>query len=268
VPEGEEFLLPWWAERIKSSQQARGNHSIRTTAQVEEYIVDNLGYPVYIKPVGGSKGLGVHRVDSSSGLPTVFDEYHESRIKVAIVETAVDMPDYRLVVLDGELISAYERKPLAVTGNGNSTIKQLLAQTQAEYFNQGRDTLIDSSDARIIKYLAKLGLGIDSVPTINQEVTVMPISNLSAGGTSVDVTPDVSSRWSDLASFVAQNFNLRLCGLDLACQDITRADSDYNVLEVNSSPGLDHYASSGQQQKAVVDRLYKKVLNAYPSKSN
>ncbi len=66
------------------------------------------------------------------------------------------------------------------------------------------------------------------------------------------------------ASTIANNFNLRLCGVDLACADITDPDSDYSVLEVNASPGLDHYAASGAKQHQIVRDLYTKVFNALP----
>jgi hypothetical protein len=35
----------------------------------------------------------------------------------------------------------------------------------------------------------------------------------------------------------------------------------YSVIEVNATPGLDHYASSGVEQSRIVDQLYTKVLN-------
>jgi glutathione synthase/RimK-type ligase-like ATP-grasp enzyme len=64
-----------------------------------------------------------------------------------------------------------------------------------------------------------------------------------------------------LAAFVAESFNLRLCGLDLACEDINDPDSAYFVIEVNGAPGLDHYAMAGDAQQKIVDDLYTKVFN-------
>jgi hypothetical protein len=68
-----------------------------------------------------------------------------------------------------------------------------------------------------------------------------------------------------MAAYVASNFNLRLCGLDMGCADITDGNSPYSVLEVNHAPGLDHYALSGEAQKRLVHEFYTKVLNALPS---
>lgn len=264
-PKGEEFLLPWWAEKIRPSQEARGNDAINTVDMAEAYISDNLGYPVYVKPVDGSKGGDIYKVHSSSELMEIFARYDEKKVRVAIVEEPVDMPDYRVVTLDGELISAYKRIPLAVLGDGAHTVRELLFELQNRFENEGRDTRLDPDDERIATHLRKNGLSVDDVPPEGQLLTLVPVSNLSMGGTSEDVTDLISDRWSELAAFTARNFNLRLCGVDLACKDITDPHAPYSVLEVNAAPGLDHYAASGEKQRQIVDRLYTRVFNAPPN---
>lgn len=54
---------------------------------------------------------------------------------------------------------------------------------------------------------------------------------------------------------------LRLCGVDIACTDLENPHSDYSILEINAAPGLDNYASSGQEQFERVKDLYKKIFN-------
>ncbi len=264
-PRGDEFLLPWWADTIRPSQENRGNSDIKTTSEAESYVNQVLGYPVYIKPVSGSKGGDVYRVENDQELNEIIDIYEEKKIKLAVIEEAVLMPDYRVVVLDGELISAYERRPLSVVGNGVDTTENLIGALQESYQLDGRDTLLEPRDPRIIKHLGKRGLGLDYIPSVDERLILTSISNLSAGGTSVDVSDTIASRWVDVAARIANNFNLRLCGVDLACADISSGDADYSVLEVNSTPGLDHYASSGENQKRIVDDLYIRVLNVPPT---
>src|SRR5690554_3058792 len=52
-PEGEEFLLPWWAKTIGEDQHKRGNESMLTTDDALGYIESTIGFPTYIKPVAG-----------------------------------------------------------------------------------------------------------------------------------------------------------------------------------------------------------------------
>ena len=99
------------------------------------------------------------------------------------------------------------------------------------------------------------------IPAVGEIQTLASISNLSAGGTSVDVTNSIAPKWVELSKKIAAGMNLRLCGVDLACTDITDSDVDYAVMEVNAAPGLDHYAMSGDAQKQLVDDLYMRVLN-------
>lgn len=263
-PDGREFLLPWWAETIGSNQQKKGNTSMHIAAEAAEYVESSLGYPVYVKPVAGSKGIGVQRVDTAPELGATLAELNAARSRVAIVEEAISMPDYRIVVLDGELISAYRRDPLAVVGDGTKTIGSLLDSIQHQYDQEGRDTVIDPSSPNIRSHLLRNGMDMKFVPSEGVKIELASISNLSAGGTSEDVAGVIGQRWIETATYIADNFNLRLCGVDLACEDITNDDADYSVIEVNSTPGLDHYAMSGAAQQRVVDELYAKVLNAFP----
>ena len=263
-PKGSTFLLPWWTEKIMPTQVARGNTSIRTSDQAFGYVETELGYPVYTKPVDGSKGGDIYKVHSPEELEETIALYDEKKIRVAIVEEPILMPDYRIVSLDGELISAYERVPLTVVGDGKSTIEGLLSGLQEQFEAEGRDTRLDSEDPHIAKHLDKNGLSIADVPEVDQSIVLLPVSNLSMGGTSREVSGEIHERWAKLAAFIGQNFNLRLCGVDLACTDITNPESDYSVIEVNATPGLDHYAASGDVQRVVVDQLYIRVFDALP----
>jgi D-alanine-D-alanine ligase-like ATP-grasp enzyme len=54
---------------------------------------------------------------------------------------------------------------------------------------------------------------------------------------------------------------LRLCGVDLMIEgDISQRPGTYWVLEINSAPGLDHYAKIGKAQEQIVEDLYLEVL--------
>jgi D-alanine-D-alanine ligase-like ATP-grasp enzyme len=263
-PEGEEFLLPSWAEIVQINSKKIPAANLKLANEADPYIESHFGYPAYIKPVAGSKGGNIFKVYNPDELQTVLNLYEEKKVHLAIVEKPFDMPDYRVVMLDGELISAYQRLPLTVTGDGNHTVGQLLLELQEQYAEIGRDTRISLDDPRIASHLAKDNLTLDSRPDPKVKVVLLPVSNLSAGGTSVDVSDTIDKHWVELAAYVAKNFNLRLCGVDLACEDITDPKSRYLVIEVNAAPGLDNYAMSGVAQQKLVDEFYTKVFNALP----
>ena len=263
-PQGEEFLLPWWAETIRPRQNAKGNTALRMADEAGAYVEQKLDYPVYVKPVSGSLGHNVYRVESPEELASAMKTYDVLGVRVAIVEEEIKMPDYRVVVFDGELVSANRRIPLSVTGDGRSSVLALLTEVQEGFDRDGRNVRIDSDDPRLLSYLAKQDIGLDDVVPAETAVRLLPISNLSAGGRSEDVTHQIDERWSDLAAFVANSFGLRLCGVDIACADITDPDAPYSVLEVNSTPGLGHFAAEGDTQRRVADDLYRRALDTSP----
>ncbi|XVS61481.1 hypothetical protein ACQPYE_24630 [Actinosynnema sp. CA-299493] len=263
VPEGKEFLLPTWAARVRESPRQATNTGIQEVDQADGYVERSFGYPAYVKPVDGSKGAGVFKVYRRSELFAAFEALEERKVRLALVEAPVELPDYRIVTLDGELISAYRRVPLSVVGDGVASVATLLGDLQASFVADGRDTRIAVGDPRIAAHLGRSGLDLRSVPAEHEVVRLLPISNLSTGGVAEDVSVEIDGRWVELARHVAHNFNLRLCGLDLACADIADPAAEHAVFEVNASPGLDHYALSGATQQQVVDDLYTSVLNAY-----
>jgi len=263
-PRGESFLLPWWADKLRPALTAHGALALRTTDQALGYVHAELPLPVYAKPVDGSKGVNVFYCADEADLTRAIQTFEHDHVKVALIEEAIHLPDFRLVILNGELISAYRRVPLAVTGDGQSTIAELLVLLQDEYHQTGRDTFLKTDDARILTRLRHLGLDLTSVPEPGRPVRLLDISNLSAGGTAIDHTRDVAPRWRDLAATIAHEFGLRFCGVDLACADLTSPLGDYAIIEVNGTPGLDHYGAVGTEQERIVRELYARVLNTAP----
>ncbi len=262
TPRGEAFLFPWWRDQIGA---ARRPARIRTTADALAYAQSTLSYPLYAKQVDGSKGKGVMLCECTTDIENAIAVLAALHARLLLLEEAVHLPDYRLVLLHGELISAYRRRPLTLLADGKHTVRRLLALRQAEFAAAGRDTQIDSDDPRIARALERRGLTLTSIPQSGEKVQAHDISNLSVGGTAEDVTARVARRWRALGREIAAGFNLAFCGIDLFCGDIGDPDADYRVLEINAAPGLDHYASVGRSQYELVRDLYAKVLDVPPA---
>lgn len=220
-----------------------------------------LGWPVYLKPCRGSQGDGIERVGSVAELRAAARRIfaHEATL---LLQAACPGRDYRLVVLDGVVISAYERLPLAVTGDGRSSVRVLLERRQQAFVDSGRDTRLDFSDRRLVAGLRRQRLRLSSVLSAGRELRLLDVANLSCGGDALDVTRRVHASAKALAARVAKALDLRFAGIDLITADISRPLRSYFVLEANSAPGLDHYASAGAKHEAHIDRLYRKVLAA------
>lgn len=220
-----------------------------------------LGFPVILKPNNRSQGMLVTKVYNKREYYRVARQIF-GKSSVLLVQRFYQGRDYRVVVLDNEIISAYERIPLLVTGDGQSNIQELLNQKQQLFIRDGRDTVIDADDFRIRLKLRRQKLGYDTVPQSGEIIYLLDNANLSSGGDALDVTETIHPTFQELAVSITKDMGLRLCGVDLLTNDITQPLTDYVVIEINGAPGLDNYASMGKEQVRVVESLYLKVLTA------
>lgn len=254
VPEGKAFYSNRWCEIIGSDQNREAAY---TCAQ-------ELGLPIIVKPNSKSQGMGVQKVedikDFYEAIDFVFDEVHD---KVALVQEAVEGDDYRIVVLDNEVIAAYRRSPLSVIGDGQSTISELLLQKQETFNQAGRDTRIKMDDPRLLHKLQRKNLDFKSTIPHGQKINLLDAANLSSGGTAEDITEALHNSYRNVAVQLTSDMGLRFSGVDIiTAAPIDHEITTYSVIEINAAPGLDYYTRVGVKQQQVVEALYEKILAA------
>ncbi len=223
--------------------------------------VQELGLPVIVKPLNLSLGILVTKVYEKS-------EYYDVAEKIfnihpgLIVERFYTGNDYRILAFNDEVLAAYQRIPLSVTGDGNSTILQLIQIKREKLIQTGEKILIDLEDFRIIKKLQQQNLTLESVIAKDNIVYLLDNANLSTGGDSVDFTDSIHPDFQQLAINITKDMGLKLAGVDILTSDITKPLVDYTLLEVNAAPGLAHYASLGKRQTQKVEDLCYKIMQA------
>ena len=219
-----------------------------------------IGFPVIVKPNSGSHGAGVFLVHNKRQFMQACTHIFKNE-RVALVQRPVRGRDYRIVVLDKKVISAYERIPLSVVGDGSSNIRELLKKKQKRFRAASRDTRIRLDDLRITHKLGYQRLALRSVPERGKRIFLLDNANLSSGGDAVDVTKPIHQEFKKIAVRLTRDMGLRLAGVDLmVAGDIRQKPQKYWVLEVNAAPGLDHYVKTGAAQQTIVENLYLKVL--------
>jgi D-alanine-D-alanine ligase-like ATP-grasp enzyme len=183
VPNSKTFFSNIWGKAIGQPENNTG--TAYTYAK-------QLGFPVIVKPNSGSQGSGValvrNKVEFYSAMRAIF-----KTDRIAVVQPFVEGNDYRIVVLDNKVISAYQRIPLSVVGDGKNTIKQLLDKKQKHFDQIGRDTQIKFDDVRIKNKLNRQKLDFNSIPKKDEIIYLLDNANLSTGGDSIDVTKKNSS---------------------------------------------------------------------------
>jgi glutathione synthase/RimK-type ligase-like ATP-grasp enzyme len=195
--------------------------------------VPELAYPVMVKANGEAAGAGITRVDSPEELPAALDRAFALGNIVLIEPYIAGMRDCRLLVLDGELLLAYERIPYTITGDGRSTIRELTDRNVPLRGRAWADVLREGETLRLLD-----------------------VANLTQGGSAREITP--APALAQLAIDAAQTMNLRFCGVDILTDD---ADTHW-ILELNASPTIHHFAALCALTDERLAAIFERVLLA------
>src|SRR3989344_8549145 len=213
IAKGQTFFEDNWAKILKNK---------RTIFTAVKY-VQKSGYPLIVKPNSKSQGVDVMLIWNKKELISALRKVFKGD-RVAIIERYMPGHDYRIVVLDKDIISAYERLPLSATGDGKNSIINLLKKKQKLFKKNNRDTRINFSDPRIKMKLRRQGFSLNTILPKNKKVYLLDNANLSTGGDSVDVTSAIHSGFYKIATNLTRDMGLRIAGVDIMVRkgDITK----------------------------------------------
>lgn len=240
-------------------------NKIQTTlTEIEKFLYapeKTLGfsYPMVIKPNDRAQGEGVFIVHTAKEAISCAQEAF-CKSKIILLQEFCRGDEYRIVVLNGKILQAYQRIPFSIVGNGESTIKELIASKVQLFKAYGRDKEVNPSDSRILSHIKSEGYCEDSILPVGKVLKLQDIANLSLGGESREALDKMDSRFAEMAISLARSFNLKLCGIDIIATNISNFSLGYNILEINSAPGLDNYLYGKEKQKKYVEGLYKKIF--------
>ena len=250
VPEGQAFYPDKFCQIL---------HSDLNRQAAIEY-ARTLGFPVIVKPNSRSQGEGVQKVHNEEELDSALGVVFNLD-KVALVQKPVTGDDYRILVLDDTVMAAYKRSPLSILGDGRSTIVDLIVEKQKSFIKAGRDTKIKLDDDRLIIRLRRAGLNLSMIPALGQKLSLLDNANLSTGGDAEDVTSILNEGFASIATRLTADMGLRFCGVDIMTPDpIDVPPTNYTVIEINATPGVDYYAQGGTKQQQIVEGLFEKIL--------
>ena len=217
--------------------------AVRALDAVAEQAARAVGFPLVVKPVSNGKGNGVFTGITSVGeCAAAIREALKYCPRGALVERQIAGDDHRLAVSGGRFAWAVARRPAAVTGDGASTIRELIDRENARRRSPtGAERPFQSSinvDPELTAHLAKQGLSLDSVPRAGEAVAVRGISNVSKGGTYEDVSDRVHPDNRAMAETIAAAFRMDTMGIDYMTTDITRSWREVGggIVEVNQTP--------------------------------
>ncbi len=227
-----------------------------------------IGLPVVIKPQKGNQGKGVSvGLNSRETVEAAYDGATAYEPEV-LLEKHIIGHDYRLLVVGGKLIAAARREPPKVTGDGKSTIRELVAKENRNPLRGDDHSTVLSKiplDDIAFEILREQGLTLDSVVGQGTVVSLRGNGNLSTGGTATDVTDEVHPDVARMAVEAATVVGLDIAGIDWVAPNVSASpkDSGGAIVEVNAAPGLRMHLepSAGKGRpvgEAIVQSLFPK----------
>lgn len=236
-------------------------------------LLELLGAPVVIKPVNGNHGAGVTPGVRTPAQAEIAYAKATAGNPAVIVEAFIPGNDYRVLVIDGRVAAAAELRPASVTGDGSSSIRQLVDQANTDPRRgdgHSRELTRIMLDEAAVSHLAEDGLQAGSVPAAGELVILRKNANLSTGGTSRDVTDQLHDDVAGMCRRAAAAAGLDICGIDIRLADISAplpagggraAGQRGAVIELNACPGLRMHLSPAEGRPrdvagAIIDRLY------------
>lgn len=194
-----------------------------------------------IKPCDGYAGLGVttHITNSSS----VYKAAATASLYLdnLMIEEQIAGENFRILVYKGRMLHAVRRTGLRVTGDGVSTIAQLLNDKSTAYLRN-----LDK-DIRFTLNAQKLAL--DHTPEAGRTILVSSVGVDFNGGIELrtiydgEVTHQICKSIQNDAEQCAKLVQADLAGVDIITTDITKdlRETGGIVNEVNTTPALHHH---------------------------
>jgi len=261
TPHGKTFLTPKRMGEIQQLIQRFGIQEGNTIAAIPEYINDHIDYPCFVKPNDGYRGQNVHKCHNLDDLTAALEQLVAAHLDLILVEVAITLPEYRIVVFEGNVFACYSKSPLTIYGDGSATIQTLIDRHYDRLLSQGRKINLEIVRPQIQRRLDNLNLTPDSVLLAGKTLQLVDVGNLTTGGMMIDNIQNLHDHWRELCVQLSHDLNLRLVGIDFLCGDIADPNSEYSILEVNAAPSLNNYAALGASQANAVEDLYAQVFN-------
>jgi len=219
------------------------NGDVARTIERAIDIVEEIGYPVILKPLDASHGRGISgKIDTEEALKEAWNDAREFGNRI-VIEQYAEGRDHRVLVINGKVVACAERIPARVVGDGTSTIAQLIERENKD----GRRGIGHTktltklpADERTACFLRKQGRTLQTVPARDETVFLRGTANLSTGGTAVDRTDEMHPDNITACEMAAGIIGLDIAGIDVLTPDISVPfrENGAVIIEVNAGPGI------------------------------
>jgi glutathione synthase/RimK-type ligase-like ATP-grasp enzyme len=195
----------------------------------------------------GTGGKHVYLCYTKKDVLLAIDKFANHNINF-IVNPFLDISsEYRVIILDGEVLLTYKKIPKIVIGNGESTILELIKNVSKLTDKQIRNCLIPESLP-------------NDIPMFGEQITYSWKNNLQYGA-NVSLVIEDKKIIENIALQATQEIGIRLAAVDIVkIKYVGKYNiKDYRILEINSGIMMENLFQLGY--KKIVRSIYHKIIN-------
>lgn len=205
-----------------------------------------IGYPVVLKPLRGHRGEGYsgelrHREE----LRRAFVAGSGSRL----VQAFVRGEEHRLLVVGGEVVTAVERRPARVVGDGRHSLRELVDEINRDPergIGYELSAIRLALDPPALSWLAAHGHQPESVPKAGEAVRLRPSADWLLGGTAVEMTARLHPEWRAAAVLATRLLGLEVAAVEIVTPDPRTSPADQGaILEIEAAPDFQPFLAAG-----------------------
>jgi hypothetical protein len=184
-----------------------------------------LGGKAFAKPLQGSRGDFAQIVDGEPALVRYLGEVSSCYDSI-LIQPVASGDEYRVFLLDDEVVYTARKYPPSVLGDGIRSIRELLAAHNDALRSRGLSPVA----------LDEGGASLDVVPARGARWEIAGRMNLSAGGAMI-LQAAIAPAAMTLARQAARALGLRVAAVDMFTNIDGEADA-LRVIEVNANPSI------------------------------
>ncbi len=189
--------------------------------------LDALNGLAFAKPLSGSRGDFAQPVRGAAALDRYLDSVAPFYDAV-LLQPIVKGSEYRIFLLDGEVVFAVRKQPPLIEGDGVHTVGELVRASSETLRSRGISPAVPAGEQ---------ANAVDAVLQAGERRFIEGRMNRSAGGAMTFSRPDNDQAAFALARRAMQALGLRAGAVDMFV-DIDGDRDDMRIIELNANPSI------------------------------
>ena len=206
-------------------------------SSVDQLDLDNIAFPVVVKPLNSSEGRGITVNITNKELLVESIGAAKKISKNILVEEHIGGDYYRLTYVANGACAVVKNLPAYIVGDGNATANELIAKENECNKERGIKCRLKKIKIteKTIRFLASAGYQLDSVIEKNERIPLC--FGGFDGGEYIDVTDEVHPYFIEMAKQVTNVLSIPIVGIDIVATSISNPLDETGgvVIEINGT---------------------------------